>query len=204
MENKCKPNIAAMAAILGIFVSAHAFAFGEAEGEWFKIKYKTTNGRRVDATTGAIEKAKSTGTCYIQLTYVPDDGDPFVEPGRYDGIIVCQSSSGVWADTGEAFTLSELPGSDAAFGQDALVSVDDVRMGFTNPSDHIVSGFGSHLLTLKTDADGNFKKGKFQTLGGSLDTATTLDGGATTMIGGYVVTGRSISADKLPFDPELP
>ncbi|MEN8259016.1 MAG: hypothetical protein ABFS02_00245 [Pseudomonadota bacterium] len=201
MTKKNKTHIAAMAVIVMLSVSTSAFAFGEADGKWFKVKYKTTNGRRVDLTTGEVTKGKSKGTCYIGLTHVPDV-DP-INPGGYDGIIVCQSSSGVWAQTPEVFTLSELPGSEAAFGQDALVSVDDVRMAFTNPSDHVVSGFGSHLLTIKTDAGGNFKKGKFFTLGGSLDDESTLDGGVTTMIGGYVVQGTSIPDRKLPFDPNL-
>lgn len=205
MRNRCNVGIMAVILFAGFSSCESVFAYGEADGQWFKVRYRTTNARRVDMATGEVNRSSSRGICYIQLTHEPDEGDPIGTPGGYLGIIVCQSSAGEWAQTAETFTLSELPGARHVVGQDGLISLDadDVRMGFTNRRDHFISGFGSHLLRIMTNGNGGFKEGRFHTLAGTLDDATTLDGGETTMIGGYVVRGISISESALPFDPEL-
>lgn len=183
-------------ALLG--ASANVWALGEADGQWLKLKFKTQNGLQVNVASGATQKAKSNGTCYTRLDYTSNPTPGL--PGFYEGNIICQLPSGLFASTDGDIFLFELPGGFSA------VEIDDFA-SYGNSSGHLVRGHANQQMAIKLSSSGTFKKATFQSNGeltgpdgvgvASLNPADT----NLVLIGGYTVTGKSIPASKLPFIP---
>lgn len=181
-----------MAGVALLGASANVWALGEADGQWLKLKYKTQNGLQVNVVSGVTQKVKSTGTCYTQLIYTPNPTPGL--PGFYTGDVICQNNTGGFASTADDIFLFELPGGFSAFDVDDFVS-------YGNFFGHVVRGYANQQATIKLSSLGTFKKATFQSngelVGASLNPADT----NLVLVGGYTVTGKSISASKLPFIP---
>lgn len=181
-----------MAGVALLGASANVWALGEADGQWLKLKYKTQNGLQVNVASGETQKTKSTGTCYTQLVYNLNPN-----PGGlnfYTGDVICQLPSGAFASTSNDIFLFELPGGFSAFDVDDFVT-------YGNFFGHVVQGYANQQAAIKLTRLGAFKKATFQSngelVGASLNPADT----NLILVGGYTVTGKSISASKLPFIP---
>lgn len=189
MKTKLAKKIGAMVGATILSASTNVYALGEADNVWLKLVYKTKAGQQIDEATGGISKGRSKGTCFTQLIYTPNI-DPLM-PGTYAGDIICENSLGAFVSTGSSINLNELPGGDAAFAEGDVTE-------YSNSDEPTVRGRGNGLLILKKDKAGAFKKATYKTLASALDGAS-LDGGATTLIGGLSVKGKSIDETKLPF-----
>lgn len=180
-----------MVGITLLGASANVFALGEADGQWFRLKYKTQNGLQVNTASGDTAKTKSVGTCYTQLIYTPNLVDPTL-PGTYQGDVICEDSAGDFVSTAADIFLFELPGGVAAYETDNFVF-------YGNPFGHVVGGFSDQQLAIKLDRVGNFKKASLQSNGELVSSSLNPLDTNLILVGGYTVIGRSIPASKLPF-----
>ena len=161
------------------------------DGAWFRLSVKAS-GYAVDPGTNAMKKAHVNTQAYLRLAFADETADGAPQGTTYAFELWTKQDGGTWAlsDSGQHQFLGIASGDQLAV---------DLPLSFTLADGRFIDGRGTFRLDLKLNKQGFLKRCKLTTLG-----AETLDGstnGTNVLAGGLTLKGRTISENKLPFEP---
>jgi uncharacterized protein YkwD len=152
------------------------------DGTWLKLIVKG-NGISIDL---ANDSARSNGvfksTCYMYVAYDASSN-------TYTGATACEIAKGVWSETTNSPTLTRFS-DEGGYSLNAYAD-------YTNRLGQSIEGVGTHILTPTYNKRGVLTKVRLSSYG-ELHPNSTLEPGASYLMGGYTVVGLKVVERKVP------
>jgi hypothetical protein len=170
-------------ALLLTVVSAAMANGPKLDGVWFKVKVQA-KGYSVDPTTGEYSKLNLSFPVYMKFWW-----EPLNELYFYH---VYQQTNASWQVTSAGPVIITLPGENF---------ISHFELAFDLGGGDFLQTYHTPFINIKTDTLGKFVKATYKGTGEI--SGGKVAGGTRNFYGYFLISGTSVDASTLPFDPIL-